>query len=309
MGVKFKIFFLLLFCLLLVKPCYPDQKKPFWSKLSFKLTAGWGSDIPMGDINDCLESVNRNETFEFWRKTSPDRVVGEIKKLDNRASHWEMELRFDLTARIGIAMSTSGPFDRHNESSVIYTKIGYYGPHITTLTYKPRVKVLPIRLSVYYSPLAISRASILISAGIGFYPAKMEQSLNYKMKSPFGEGWHVLDWEARRQFSLGFHGGVGAEIRLLRSLALVIEYQRRHVRISGFKGTMTWTDNAGNQYEWKGTLYYYKEFDENIVAKYARLEVYDEPPIYGVGPPTDVREASLDLSGHSLQIGIRLIFF
>lgn len=298
----------LLLCLLfLAHFVSAEEKKAFKSRFSLKIAAGFGSNLPIGDVNDCLDSVN--QAFEDWRRARPDLISGEINKLDDKMSQWEVELRFDLTRWIGIGIATSAAFDKKNESSVSLSRIGYQSLYTTTLTYKPHIKSFPIRLNLYYSPLYISKASVFVSAGIGFYPTKISQYRYYSMKSPFGEGWNSFDWEVSREFALGFHAGGGAEVQLLQRIALVLEFQYRHIKMSGLKGKMVITTNSGTQDEINGILYYYKEFDENIVAQYAKFEVHSEPPLIGVGFPTEVREAILDLSGYSIRIGIRIKLF
>ena len=288
-------------------PGNAEDKKPFWSRFSLKFTAGWGSRIPIGDVNDCLKSFNNNEVFEIHRKYQSGRVVGEIKTLDDRISHWEAELRFDLTRRISFGIATSAPIHKRNESSVTYTILGWAGPQIMTWTFRPEIKVsYPIRLSAYYTLPIIRRLSISVGAGAGIYPARIRQFVNYEEIPPSGGYyWATLDSEARRRIALGFHVNVVFEFAFTNWLALVAEYQHRSIQITGFKGTYRAKDDYSDN-EIRGTLYYFSMWNPLIGARHTNIEVKEGPPDYSIFFIRDLREAILDLSGYSLKVGLRL---
>lgn len=298
----------LLFCfLLLVQFVCPEEKRPFWSRFSLKVTGGWGSDIPIGDVNDCLESFNNNKVFDSLRKANSDRLVGEIKTLDNQTSHWEAELRFDLTPRISFGIATSAPFYTHNESSVTYTVVGWAGSQIMTWTFKPEIKFsYPIRLNAYYTFSFIPRLNISIGGGVGFYSAKISFPTRFEEILPSGS-FYWANWssEAKRNLSLGFHAAIVFEYKFWHRISLVAEYQQRSGKMSGLKGIYKGGD-AHVSSEKRGTLYYFTVWDHLVGARYATLEVFPGFPDVGYRWLEDVREARLDLSGYSIRIGIRL---
>jgi hypothetical protein len=297
--------------LLVVQLVVPEEKRPSKPRFSLKVTGGWGSRVPIGDVNDCLASFNNNEVFEFHRKYETGLVVGEIRPLDDRISHWEAELRFDLTSRISIGIATSAPFHAHNDGSVTYSLLGYAGPQVMTWTFRPEIKVsYPIRLSAYYTLPIIHRLSVSIGGGFGFYSARVSQFLRFDEIHPAGDlYWSNRDQEGKRNFALDFHGNMALEYFLTHRLALVVEYQQRHIKIGSLKGTWKWINNWSDSFEKKGTLYYFTEWDFFIGTRHASLEIFEEPPEYSIRSIEDLREAVLDLSGHSLRIGIRIMLF
>jgi len=303
---------MLIFILLLVKSVYPEEKKPLKPKFSLKFTSGWGSSAsPMGDINDCLESFNYNRVFVLYRKYKPDNLIGEIKTLDGKFSHWEAELGFNLTPRIGFRIATAGPFHTRNESSLIYIYEGYVGPQITTWTFKPEIKVSnPVRLSIYYTIFSDTKINFLVGGGFGFYSGKAAQTLEFYEILPIeGSELDTYQWHAGRNFSIGFHGNIVLEYCFTRKIALVAELQQRYAKIRGLKGALKSNSSAGFHFEESGTLYYYTEWDFLIGARYARLTIWPKPPEGSVSEIEDVRKAALDLSGYSFRIGIRILFF
>jgi len=296
---------------LLANFVYSEENMLFKKRFSIKLAGGWGSNIPIGDVNDCLESFNNNEVFEIHRKYETGRVVGEIKTLDTRVFHGEAELRFDLTPRISFGIATSTPIHKRNESSVTYTILGWAGPQIMTWTFRPEIKVsYPIRLSGYYTLPLIPRLNISVGGGIGLYPSKILHVMRYDATYPAGgTGWYYASQVAKRHFALGFHGNIILEYFFSNRLALVTEFQPRYVKISGFKGTLKVTNYSGQSHQISGTLYYFTEWNHSIGARHATLEVSEKSPDAGSRYFEDVREAVLDLSGYSLRIGIRVGLF
>ena len=307
---KAKSFIMLIFILLLVKSAYPEEKKSFKPKFSLKLASGWGSAFPIGDVNTCLESFNNNSVFMDYRKYKPDQLVGEIKTLDGKTSHWEAELGFNLTPRIGFGIATAGSFHTRNESSLTYTFVGAIGPQITTWTFKPEIKVSnPVRLSIYYTIFSHPKINFSVGGGFGFYSGKAAQTLELYLIPPIGipelDTWQ---WAAERNFSIGFHGNVVLEYYFTRRLALIAEFQQTYVKIRGLKGTLKSNSSFGFYFEESGTLYYYRQLDPLIIeeAIYAHLTIWPKPPEGSIYEIHDVRKAVLDLSGYSLRMGIRI---
>jgi hypothetical protein len=288
-----------------------EEKRPSKPRFSLKLTGGWGSKIPIGDVNDCLASFNNNEVFEIHRKYETGQVVGEIKTLDDRISHWEAELRFDLTPRISLGIATSLPIRKRNESSVTYTILGWAGPQVMTWTFRPDIKIsYPIRLSAYYTLPVINRLSISIGGGLGFYSAKISQSLKFDEVVPAGDiFWYTWNQEAERNLALGFHGNMVLQYSLTNRLALIAEFQTRRTKIGGFKGKLKSVNEHGDSFEKDGTLYYFTEWNYFIGTRHATLEIWPDTPNDPFRWIDDVRKASLDLSGYSIRLGINIRLF
>jgi hypothetical protein len=306
-----KLLALLIGFLQLAQFVYPEEKRPSTPRFSLKLMEGWGSNVPIGDVNDCLESFNNNTVFVNYRKDRPDQLVGEIKTLDNRTSHWEAELRFDLTPRIGFGIATADAFHTRNESSVTYTYIGYVGPQIMSYTFKPEIKVFyPMRLSLYYTIFSHPKINLSIGGGFGFYNARVSQFSRIDVTGPDGTtNWSEWRRDTKRNFSLGFHGNVVLEYYLTRRIALVAEFQKRYTRVSSLKGTVKSICSEGFHSEKRGTLYYFTQWELFIGARYASLDVFEKPPEGSIREIQDLRKAVLDLSGHSFRVGIRIRLF
>jgi hypothetical protein len=298
----------LMFCFLLLGQfASPEEKRPSKPRFSLKLTGGWGSRVPIGDVNDYLESLNK--VYETSRTADSDRVLGKIQKLDTNIAHWEAELRFDLTPRLAFGIATSLPFHKHNESPLTFIYTEYDGPYIKTWTVRPEIKVFyPIRLSIYYTLAFIRRLNISIGGGIGFYSARITLSYRDATVYPFEDvSWIEGSQVAKKNFGLGFHGNINLEYNLSDKVILITEFQPRYVRISGFKGTLTATTSEGESHQVRGTLYYFTY--RGVGGRSPALMISEEPPQSPIDGYENVRKAVLDLSGFSLRIGLRIRLF
>lgn len=278
---------------------------------SIKLTYGTNR-YSWGDINKCLESFNNNELFEYMRSYFPELISGKIIKLDNFASDWEAELRIDIIRRFALSLAISETIIRKNESSLTYIDRHLIGDQISAWTYRPEVKVsTPVKLGIYYTLPVISKININFNAGIGYYSAKVSEYMRYEITFVSGEtDWTVFDWETNARRLCGFHGGIGLEFSLIKNFALVVEVQRRYVKLKDLKGI--WQaegKHSGGIHEKKGTLYYYNMWDFGIGTRYDNLKVWETPPDFSIWDMRDIRKAVLDLTGYSFRVGIRIRLF
>jgi hypothetical protein len=315
MRYKAKPLVIFIFLLLLIKSVYPEEKRPFKPGFSIKLMSGRGF-VAIGDVNKCIESVNNNEVFEYWRKHDPNSIAGEIKTLDNWVYDWEAEMRIDLSPRFSVGIAASAPFHRSNESSLSFALMEERDliPQITAMYYRPEIKLsIPVKLNFYCSLLHGTRFNAFLNAGVGYYPGKISEYNKFVITSPSsGYSWWLSDnWEVNGKFPFGFHGGFGLEYRLIKNLSLVIDFLGKYIRISNLKGRHEHKDSHGTYIEEKGTLYYFTMWQLGIGARYANLEVWEKPRDKGgvLRGEADIKKAVLDLSGFSLRVGVRINLF
>ena len=275
-------------------------------RLSIKLTGGWGYTL-IGDINTHLESLNNTETFES--------ATGEITKLKNWSPDWEAELRLNISRSFGISLATSGVINQKNESHLVTTGPGIWGGWTGTLIFKPEAKArMPVKLGMYYNFPIISRINVFSTAGIGYYSASISKYTKFhEIVSPPGESyWMSQYWKTDYKANLGFHGGIGMEYSLTKNIALVLEVQGRYVKIKNLKGFIQIEDSysIGRISKRTGYLWSYKISGWDF-GSYYNLDISEEPP-WGSIPEisiSEVRKATIDLSGYSMRIGLRIRLF
>ena len=301
-------------------PAYSKENTTFKPNLSFKLTEGWGSALPMNDVNRQLESFNNNALFVYLRQYDPRTVIGAITALDNQVDEWEAELRMDFSSHISLGIATALPYRKTNESTLRYTIFGLDDQQVHDYTYRPTITVgAPVKFTVYYSPFSGSKFRVYINGGIGLYPANIEEDRILAITFPLGDsGLTERHTDVEPMYPLGFHGVLELEYNLFKNLALVVEAQGRYVKLTNFRGTNQFTvhewSSTGELYNavyWEdhGTLYYCTMEDPRLGARYVDLRVWDKIPDVSVYFYRDIRKAKLDLSRFAIRIGLKLRLF
>jgi len=302
---KIKKTLALLFCFLLLVPLlHPEQEKPFRRTISLKLIGGGGFAL-IGSVDRSSRLLNKNETFQDLRENDPGSISGEIKGLNNWLVDWEIELRMDLSPKISIGIATSAPYHCRKESSLSYAMFedGKRGPRFKTLLYRPEARVsMPIKLNFYYSRRYWKKPKVTLTAGIGYYPARLSQySSTWIDNNWLGSRY----WAVKAKFPIGFHGGVSLEYPVLKSLIMVMDIQARYVFLDNLQGREELRGSDGGIiYETNGRLYSYESADPDIPAYYDYISI---PP--WETPSGNERNATLDLTGIVLRVGFRVPLF
>ncbi len=305
-GAVYSILLFILFLSLMVSPAYSQISDLFKPKLSIKLTGGFGSTA-VGDMNTILASFNNMPRFQESRANYPDLISGEIRTLNTRILDSYLELRLDISPRIGLAIGTSMPYQRSNEGTIDWT-IPEGQRHLFTL--RPKIQVAPpVLWSVYFGLLNSSRLNLQLCVGSGLYPAKISEYYRLEVFPPgFESAWGARYWESKYCSAVGVHGGIELDYHLTKAWSLVLETQMRYAQISDFSGTQYREGESGITDRESGSIYYYTRLEFYTGNRYADIEVM-EPPGNGIEIPRNIRKATLDLSGFSFRIGIKLRLF
>lgn len=298
----------LLLCLLFLAQFVPaEERKPFESRFSLKLTGG-GGYTAIGDMNTHLKSIDKNETFEYWRTHDPTSISGEIKTLNNWGYDFELELMMKLNPKFSIGLAASAPFRRTNESPVIFTQqeIPGVGFQKINMKYRPEIRLpVLIKLSFYYSWLSMTRFRANIIGGIGYYPVTLSEYIEEETytHSIVGDSMavEITDWNAKQRYPFGFHGGVGLEYVLNGEFSFIIDIQGRYVRFGNLRASGEFRQEAMTLRR-SGVLYYLNYWHPVIEARYNKLDISETDELGG----ENVRKAILDLGGFSLRVGIKV---
>ncbi|MDH5468128.1 MAG: hypothetical protein OEY25_11980 [Candidatus Aminicenantes bacterium] len=310
-------FVFLLFLILFSKIARPENRENFKPKLSIKLAAGLCS-TRVGDINSHLEDFN-----DFLSTALPFYEGSKLEKIDNLSSDLEGELRLNISSKFTIGLGIgymAGKDKSYFQTAGIFPFTSYwiyYIPsHLIGFTAEPEFKTVPINLRVCYTLPLGAKTAILLSGGLGYYFSKCslyKYNLNVPL-DPARPDCFLVEISNKYDVNgngLGLLGGVGFEFKLTDTLALVIEAQGRYARIKKLEGERTY--------------YYYNSSsllpeltkDEGILYIGERdlsdIGYGERCPDLIISPskPTgleykNIREATLDLSGISLRIGIRI---
>jgi hypothetical protein len=259
-------------------------EKPRESKFGFSL-AGGGNYVSGGDLN-----VGAQGLSHYYSAFLSTPETGEIK-----ATHLGFVVAGDiflsLSPRLSFGVSVDY-FESKKKSSAKYEK----GSTLNTLSVRPQIQALPISLFISYSPFL----PFYIKGGVEYYFARC----NYFYRFEQGKRWQEWRGKADAQ-GLGVEGGVGARWKFSSNLGLFLEAMDRYANIKGFEGKDTSVTSEGVTHTEEGRLYFFqlKITEENTCPLLFLRE--KKPTEAGV---TEVRDATLNLSGVSLRLGIRIFF-
>jgi opacity protein-like surface antigen len=282
--------------------CHSGEPEGFKPGLSLKLIGGALYTV-IGDMNEHLKSYS----------DLPD-SFGNLEKLGNWSGDVELELRMDVSPRVGFGLATSGFLRQRSERS-LFVYGGDLNPEVVKFDIQsviaPGIEAsMPLGLNIYFSIPLGSKLGMYLSPGVGWYSGKMTKNeTTYMFYSDGTVDFGNVYWAVENKFSVGFQGALGLEYRVAGNLILVTELQGRHIRMNGLKGREEFVYKGGH-FEESGTLYYLRTTYGGEVGPWiTALEVRKRLPGGGIFSVKDAREAVLDLSGFSLRVGLRVRLF
>jgi len=284
---------------------------------SFSLIIRGGYGLAaIGDLNTTLSSIN--SMYDGTRESNPDLCSGEIRKVPSQSPDGEVELQWTVGRfTIGIAAAIPTHYDR--SSSLTYVLVGDYGTQTNSYTFKPEIRAsAPIKLNLYYSHPLAPELNLLFHGGLGYYRARMIYDRQWNILTVTGATFVGESLSNVSGHSLGFHIGAGLEYRLNHRFSLLFDTEWRLAKIRSLKGNMLITshvyDAEGNllssgSSSGEGSLYHLIEEDSYTGVRSEQLYVFEAPPDIGIGFPSDIRKAFLDLSGFTFKIGLKIGLF
>jgi hypothetical protein len=276
------------------------QSENFIKGFSIKFTGGYGN-MAIGDLNAVLEG--QENLFNFYTSEAGVAKEGEFKEL-NRGFEYECEFIIDIAEHFGLGIGV-GYIQREqpNEFTIEMGEFNEYS--YTSSSLNPKLSVIPIRLTLYYFFPIAARFNLFLNGGIGYYFGK----INYSVRDEVQMGdwrWVHLEVIEAQDNGLGFHGGIGFEFSVTKSLAFFMEGAGRYAKFKDWEGGETLTSN-GNVDITAGRLWHYGIPYGNDGRKYySWLDIQKEKP----NDPDlrNVRKAEGDYSGISFRFGLKIKF-
>lgn len=178
------------------------------------------------------------------------------------------------------------------ESLVDFTS----GPAVESFTARPKIQALPVRVGLAYFPVS----GLYAKAGVEF----IITNCRYFYRFVSGDFWQQWEGDASSQ-GLGITGGIGYILQVNSIIGVFAEASGRYAHIKGLEGTDHFTDSSGSDSTENGKLYIYQGHVTGDKSYYL-LYVRDKIPFEG--GVSDPMEATLNLSGFSLKVGIKIRF-
>ncbi len=198
------------------------------------------------------------------------------------------DIIFFLKPQIGVGLGVGYIYARRIDFFQVSGENNFMDRHRSI----PEITVIPIKLELFFSFPLNRLFSLSFSGGPALYLTEYTYFLspNWKELSQIGQKANAK--------SLGFHGGIGLEVKLDQRAAFLIEGQGRYAKISNFMGKETKYRLVppGEEVILKeeGTLYYMED------EKFPYLAIRDE---VSSGSQAG-KKAIFDLSGFCIRVGL-----
>jgi len=191
-----------------------------------------------------------------------------------------------------------------------------WNPDLYVFSMTDRLTVIPVKINIYANILKFRIGQVRLFGGGGLYFGHFSDvwtGVNEK-----GETLYFRQ-KANAQ-DIGFQGGLEIELNLNKNFALVAEGLGRLVKIDGFtgsaEGTADWfhTKAGISETSRSGTLYSYElqtALDGPWIPNLLIFETAPRKDSLDLNSRQDIRnvaKASLDFSGYSARVGLRIKF-
>ncbi len=259
-------------------------------KLSIRLQGG-GAYISGGDINP------GNRTW------FPPPIEGWVQYGSYQALRSGCEVGadiiFELNPRFGVGIGAGYIGFSGYSSMSLEPEL----PSINSTFYTawPRLSAFPIRTGLYLTLPWKSRLNLIANLGLSYYFSPRYSDEFYYESFPSSNSDLITTRARYKKTPIGFQGEFGVEYKVSRNLFPYLEARARYARFRGWQGTSVLELGSESPLTEEGKLYY--EVVPILTRAPRLLMVQSSPPD---GPDGEPRQAEIDFSGFSLQLGIRI---
>ncbi|MBM3306560.1 MAG: porin family protein [Candidatus Aminicenantes bacterium] len=267
------------------------------SRFSLRLYGGF-SRIGAADLNAGFDGYY--ELIELYEALGFGTVTGGYTPLKN-GFNGGADVIYQITPRIGIGVGAG--YLRTSANSLATLSIE---EDVIDFPATATLSAIPIRLGVFLAFPLGGKLNLTADAGAAYYAAL---KLDATQRLEFDDGdWLEMSINAQRSSfaNLGFQGSLGLEYMVSPKMGLFVEALGRYARFKNFEtATGSNRNSDGDSDSTEGKIYLMtKTFTE---GSWSMFTVEETPPVSS--PPSTVfTEPKIDLSGFSLQAGIRIRF-
>jgi len=268
-----------------------------FSRLSIKLYGGFNY-ISAADINDGSDGYF--ELVEAYSALGYGTVSGGYRPLHG-GYDFGADIICQLTPNIGLGLGAG--YMRHSRGSEITWADE---TDQIAMTARPTVSAVPIRLGVFFTFPVARQLSLTADLGGAYYAGlKLEAAQRLEFAA---DDWIEMSFSGKRSdFSdLGFQGSLGFEYRFSPTMGFFLEAAGRYAKLKNFETVANDSEESGGATNTGEGMLYIIEYNYTDLA-YSTFSIEEVPPVDDP-PEVTYREPKIDLSGFSLQAGIRIRF-
>jgi len=269
------------------------------SALRLKLYGGYSRLSPK-DLNDGVDGFF--ELLELYAASGGGSTSGGYSPL-NSGINFGADLIFQLTPKIGVGIG-AGYLQSSKTSQMTATLTSAE----LDVTSTPKLSAMPIRLALFLTFPLGKKLSLTADAGAAVY-AGLKLDASQRLENNTGQ-WATTSLKASRTSlsgNLGFQGSLGIDYAFSQKMGFFIEAVARYARFKNFAAATEISEFSSDTPETDEGKIYLETNTALGVGSWSSFIVSADPPI-DEPPYTAYREPKFDLSGFSLQAGIRIRF-
>ncbi len=267
------------------------------SRFSLRLYGGF-SRIGAADLNAGFDGYY--ELIELYEASGFATVTGGYTPLKN-GYNAGADVIYEITPRIGIGVGAGYLRTSANSLATFSFEEGDYDlPATATLS------AIPVRLGLFLSFPLGGKLNLTADAGAAYYAALKVDATQRLERSE--EYWEEMSLAAQRSSfaNLGFQGSLGFEYMVSPKMGFFVEALGRYARFKNFETATGSNRNSGGYSDSTEGKIYLRTLTI-LDGSVSLFTVEETPPVSS--PPDDIyTEPKIDLSGFSLQAGIRIRF-
>jgi hypothetical protein len=267
-----------------------------FSRLAVRLYGGW-SYLMAGDINDGSDYYF--ELVELYVAAGFGTSTGGYSPLHG-GYNFGGDIIFQLSPNIGVGIG-AGYLRSSKNSLMTLTE----EEDTVTLTAAPTISAVPIRLGVFLTFPVTKKINLTADVGGAYYAGLKFDA--WQRVAFATEEWYQNSLSASKSGNLGFQGSLGFEYMFSPKMGFFVEAVGRYAKFNNFaSATGTNTDSTGGTPETTtGKIYIVTYTDTE--GTYSGFTIEDTTPVDNP-PYVTYREPKFDLSGFSVQAGIKIRF-
>ena len=265
-----------------------------FSKLSLRLYGGY-SYIGAADVNEGSDFYF--ELVELYAAQSKGTVTGSYSPLHGGLD-FGADLIYQITPNIGVGLGAG--YMRNSRRS---TATWAFDATEYVLTAEPVLTAIPVRLGVFLTFPVGGRINLTADAGAAYYAGlKFDATQRVDFNATEWQEMSVGSIEAGSA-NVGFQGSLGLEYMVSPKMGFFIEAAGRYAKLGNFDQVTGISNSSGGGSETTdGKLYIATDTDPDFPVSMFTIE--ETPPVDTAFET--YREPKFDLSGFSLQAGIRI---
>lgn len=286
----------LFFSLCLAGRAYDSGKR-----VSFKLSVGT-SNIPLGDFNILGESIEArfDDLTTGWLGTKR----GGFNPIESEGVAYGFESMLHLSPNFALSFGLG--YSQRSEGSLMNIEdeaIGYYDAY-----YKPKISVFAYSINLYFFHPVNSWLDVFVNSGVGLYHGSLLLNLWYAYDESGVLSYNEEGEVSAKNNGFGLRVGIGFEMNFGSIISLFVEGRGRSCRSKSWDGNWNYTlwgaEIGLSKKTSAGAVWILEQYDPSLNKWYSLIKVADDIPTSA--DIRNVREIKIDLSGFSIQAGIRI---